>query len=66
MFPFGERFAGGGEHGAADINVDGKDDVLAGSGPGIAGKLSAFDGVTKAVLGTLAAFNSTKGVFVAG
>jgi VCBS repeat-containing protein len=55
--PFGAGFTGGVYVAAGDINGDGRDDVIAGAGPG-SGLVRVFSGVTSAEIGSGAPFTS--------
>ena len=52
---------------AADVTGDGVDDLIVGSGPGVASQVTVYDGKTQAVVFTFAPFEAafTGGVFVA-
>jgi hypothetical protein len=65
-FPAG--FSGGVRVGTADVNGDGKADIIAGAGPGGLPQVSVFSGANLALLSTFFAFPGmfTGGVSVAG
>lgn len=68
FFAFSPSFTGGITVGAADVNGDGFADIIAGTGPGIAGEVKVFDGTN---LSTLLDFNPfgtgyTSGLTVGG
>ncbi len=59
LTPFGAAFKGGVSVAAADLNGDGKADVIAGTGAGAKAQIVAFSGATSTVLETLAPFSPT-------
>jgi hypothetical protein len=64
--PFGSRFTGGASVARGDVNRDGIDDVLVGSGPGIPAQVNVYDGATRALLATYTPWGrSAEGVTVA-
>ena len=67
LTPFGAAFKGGVSVAAADLNGDGKADVIAGTGPGAKAQVVAFSGATSTLLETLTPFSPsfTGGVAVA-
>ena len=71
FLPFGKTFRGGVTVAAADINLDGYAEVVAGSGPGLIGQAAVFDGQALAAglatkLRTIKPFGRFRGgVFVA-
>jgi hypothetical protein len=68
FFAFGSNFTGGVRVGVADVNGDGRLDILAGSGAGVRGTLVAFDGMTGAQIDTSFMFDPSflGGIFVGG
>ena len=68
FFAFDQQYLGGVRVGAADVNGDGRDDVLVGGGPGaFGGHVKVFDGVTKAQIGSFLALSGyTGGIYVGG
>lgn len=66
FFPFG-TFTGGAYVGAGDVNGDGKDDIIVGSGPGAKATVRVYSGVNNVVLRDFFPFGDfTGGVRVAG
>jgi hypothetical protein len=65
--PFGDAFTGGVRVAAADVNRDGVDDLITGTGPGAATAVRVFDGATGQELVSLAPFETAfvGGVYVA-
>jgi len=65
--PLGSEFTGGVRVARADFNNDRTDDLLVGSGPGVAARVRVYDGKTRALISTLQPFEEsfTGGVFVA-
>jgi FG-GAP repeat len=66
FFAYGAAFAGGVTVAAGDVNRDGKADVITGAGPGAGPHVQAFDGTTRAVIGSFMAYAAgfTGGVWV--
>lgn len=64
---FDPAFAGGVRVATGDVNGDGADDLIAGSGPGGVAKVKVFDGVSGSLIRTLDPFGGSfsGGVFVA-
>ncbi|QEL20120.1 choice-of-anchor R domain-containing protein [Limnoglobus roseus] len=67
LTPFSSAFTGGVRVATADVTGDGYDDIIVGAGPTSAPTVIVYNGVTKAILVTFNAFESTftGGVFVA-
>ena len=65
--PFGTGFAGGVRTATGDVNHDGTEDLIAGTGPGSATLVKVLDGNTQATLFSTQPFEATftGGVFVA-
>lgn len=68
FFAFDMGFAGGVTVGAADVNADGRADIITGAGPGGGPNVRVYDGLNLSLLQNFFAFNQafTGGVFVAG
>ncbi len=68
FFAYDSRFTGGVRVGVADVNGDGKADIITGAGPGGGPHVKVFSGANLAVLHSFFAFDAsfTGGVFVAG
>ncbi len=67
FFPYGLGFTGGVRVAAADVNGDGKDDIITGAGPGGGPHVRVFDGMTgQPIRGFFAYESFTGGIFVAG
>jgi hypothetical protein len=66
VFAFAPSFKGGVRVGAADINGDGKDDLLLAAGVKNPSQVRVLDGLTLAELGSFFAFGALPGAFVAG
>lgn len=68
FFAYSTTFSGGVSVAAGDVNGDGVDDIITGSGPGGPPHVKVFDGATNAELRSLFAypeFSAAAGVFVA-
>ncbi len=68
FFAFAEAFRGGVTVGSADINGDGRDDIIVGAGPGGGPNVTVFSGTDNSVLANFFAYDAAfrGGVFVAG
>jgi hypothetical protein len=68
FYAYHSRFGGGVRVAAADVNGDGRDDVITGAGPGGGPHVRAFSGVDLAELASFYAYDAAfaGGVFVAG
>jgi hypothetical protein len=68
FFAFPTSFSGGVRVGAADVNGDGKADIIAGAGPGALPEVSVFSGANLALLQSFFAFPTSfgGGVYVSG
>lgn len=68
FFAYAEAFRGGVRVGSADVNGDGKDDIICGAGPGGGPHVIVYSGADNSVLHSFFAFpqSFTGGVFVAG
>jgi hypothetical protein len=68
FFAYAVAFAGGVRVAAADVNGDGRDDIITGAGAGGGPHVRAFSGVDRAELANFFAYDIgfTGGVFVAG
>ena len=66
FFAYDTLFAGGVRVAAADVNGDGKDDIITGAGRGGGPQVKAFDGTSPALLDSFFAFdpNFRGGVYV--
>jgi hypothetical protein len=65
FFAFGQTFTGGVRVAAIDSNRDGRDDLVAGPGPGASGRVRIFDNLTLAVLSDFIAINTgAAGIYV--
>jgi hypothetical protein len=65
FFAYPQTFAGGVRVAAGDVNGDGFDDIITGTGAGSAGHVKVFSGATNGVLASFFAFPSyTGGVYV--
>jgi hypothetical protein len=67
FFAYGASFTGGVSVAAADVNGDGKADIITGAGPGGGPHVKVFDGKTGAVIMSFFAYGAgfTGGVYVA-
>lgn len=68
FFAYDVNFVGGVRIAAADVNGDGRDDIITGSGPGSpGGHVKVFSGIDNSVLNSFLAFGTgVDGAFVAG
>ena len=64
FFAFNAGFTGGVRVAAADLNGDGRADIIAGQGPGGTSLVATFDGQTLAALANFQAYPNADGVFV--
>jgi hypothetical protein len=67
FFAYDQAFRGGVYVASADVNGDGRDDIITGAGPGAAPHVRVFNGVTNAEILSFFAYDTafTGGVFVA-
>lgn len=68
FFAYGAGFTGGVRVAVADVNGDGKGDIITGAGPGGGPHIKVFDGVTRATIHSFFGFDGgfRGGVYVAG